>query len=63
MLQDESKLLAETANRAAGDFVFVSRAHLLGQLIVVVVYHSLSLSLSLSLCIGLFRFLFRWLFF
>lgn len=46
MLQDESKLLAETANRAAGDFVLVSRAHLLGQLIVVVVYHSLSLSLS-----------------
>lgn len=45
MLQDESKLLAKTANRAAGDFVLVSRAHLLGQLIVVVVYLSLSLSL------------------
>lgn len=35
MLQDESKLLAEMANRAAGDFVLVSRAHLLGQLVVV----------------------------
>lgn len=39
-------MLAETANRAAGDFVLVSRAHLLGQLIVVVVY-SLPIPLSL----------------
>lgn len=40
-------MLAKMANRAAGDFVLVSRAHLLGQLAVVVVVVYLSLSLSL----------------